>query len=41
VVTKQLEDKLGEKLGLKAPAGASSPSTADALKKTLKGLFNK
>jgi len=41
VVTKQLEQQIGEKLGLKGPAGASSPSTADALKKTLKGLFNK
>jgi len=39
-VTKQLEERLGERLGLKAPAdGASKPSTADALKKTFKGLF--
>lgn len=39
-VTKQLEDKLGEKLGIKAPAGsASKPSAADQLKKGLKGLF--
>src|SRR5438270_13704468 len=40
VVTKQLEEKIGEKLGLKGPAGASSQSTADALKKTMKWLFN-
>jgi AsmA protein len=40
VVTKQIENKLGEALGLKAPANAAStPSTADALKKSLKGLF--
>lgn len=39
-VTRQLEDKLGEKLGIKAPAGgASKPSAADQLKKGLKGLF--
>ena len=39
-VTKQLEDKLGEKLGIKPPAdGASKPSTNDLLKKGLKGLF--
>jgi AsmA protein len=39
-VTKQLEDKIGQQLGLKpAPAGASKPSPTDMLKKGLKGLF--
>ncbi|HEY0856644.1 MAG TPA: AsmA family protein [Albitalea sp.] len=40
LVTRKLEDKLSEKLGLKPPAqGASQPSPADALKNKLKGLF--
>ncbi len=40
LVTKKLEDKLGEKLGLKPPAGgASQPKAEDQLKKALKGLF--
>lgn len=40
LVTRKLEDKLSEKLGLKPAApGASQPSTADTLKKALKGLF--
>jgi AsmA protein len=39
-VTKQLEQRLGEKLGIKAPAGgASGPSPQDILKDKLKGLF--
>lgn len=43
LVAKKLEDKLGEKLGLKPPAGgASQPSSSsDRLKDTLKGLFRK
>jgi AsmA protein len=39
-VTKQLEDKIGQQLGIKpAPGGASKPSPTDVLKKGLKGLF--
>ena len=39
-VQRRLEDKLGEKLGLKPPADAASAvSPKDALKNTLKGLF--
>jgi AsmA protein len=40
MVTNQLEKKLGEQLGLKAPAGAASAvSPQDALRNKLKGLF--
>jgi AsmA protein len=40
MVTKQIENKLGEALGVKPGAGAASqPSTQDSLKKALKGLF--
>ena len=40
MVTNQLEKKLGEQLGLKAPAGAASAvSPKDALRNKLKGLF--
>jgi len=39
-VRSQVEDKLKERLGLKAPAaGASGPSAQDKLKDKLKGLF--
>jgi len=39
-VTRELKEKLGEKLGLTPPAkAASAASPQDALKKTLKGLF--
>jgi AsmA protein len=48
LVKQRLEDKLAEKLGLKAPGAAASasgsasaprPSTEDVLKNKLKGLF--
>ena len=39
-VTRELKDRLGEKLGLKPPAkSASAPSPQEALKNKLKGLF--
>lgn len=40
VVTRQIENKLGEALGVRPPANAASkPSPQDLLKKGLKGLF--
>lgn len=40
VIAKQIENKLGEALGIKAPGNAASQSSPeDTLKKALKGLF--